>query len=170
MTKSTLAVALAAAAFISACGDDKGSPTAPADPLVPQIAGVYSHAYYERQWIHQVLRLSDGFTTSFNCSGSITLVQQPAAGGQARLTGFAVVGAPCPALSFDLTGGVSADGAVWFTTGGPKPPEGPCPAGANVAYSGTVSGTLLSARGVTSVQCPTYGEHRFTYIFTASRR
>jgi hypothetical protein len=160
----TLAVALSAAGLLTACGDEAviSAPT----PQVPAIAGIYS-AF--RPWVHQVYRVSDGFITSFSCSGSITLAQQPSGTGIATVTGFAVVGAPCPPLSFDLAGTVTADGAVRFISGGPKPPEGPCPGGANVEYTGAVTGRTLSARGVTTVQCPEYGEHRFTYIFTASR-
>jgi len=39
------------------------------------------------------------------------------------------------------------------------------------AIAGTFTNTnrLISARGVTRVQCPEFGEHVFTYLVTASR-
>ena len=65
-------------------------------------------------------------------------------------------------------GPISSGGAIEFNTNGPRPPEGPCPGGKNVHFTGQVtsSGTsgTVSARGVTTVSCPQFGEHEFTYL------
>jgi hypothetical protein len=170
----TLALALASAFALGACGGDSddGAGTNPGGTAptgvqtVPQVAGIYSNS---QLWTHQVLRTSDGFITSFTCSGSITLTQRPgtASGRGDTLTGFAVVGSPCPPVSFDLSGTVAADGTISFVSGGPKPPQGPCPAAANVPYSGGVFGRQINLRGSAAVTCPEFGEHRFTYIISA---
>jgi hypothetical protein len=161
------AAALGVGLMLAACGGDSGSPTTPSTPP-PDVAGSYWAS-----WTLQVLRKSDGFQTSFNCSGQLTLVQGASAAGTAPLTGFAVVGYPCAAESYDLKGSVVAGGGVEFTTNGPRPLEGPCPGGTNVAFSGQItsqdSWRSLSARGVATVQCPEFGEHEFTYIIQGSR-
>jgi hypothetical protein len=160
------AAALGLGLMLAACGGDN-SPTTPATPP-PDVAG----AYYT-SWTLQVLRKSDGFQTSFYCSGQLTLVQGAAAGGTAPLTGFAVVGYPCADESYDLRGSVVAGGGVQFTTNGPRPLEGPCPGGQNVSFSGQITSQdgyhSLSARGVATVQCPEFGEHEFTYLIQGSR-
>lgn len=144
---------------LSGCGDGPG-PVGPEVP-VPSIAGKYSGS-----WTLQVLRTSDGFQKSFACRGTLTLSQRPALGGSASLTGFAVVveGNSCKPASFDVTGTVDANGAITLTTDGPPPTEGPCPGGTGIRYTGQVVGRALSARGVTRVQCPQFGEHVFTYL------
>jgi hypothetical protein len=82
-----------------------------------------------------------------------------------------VVGAPCPAISFDLTGTVQPGGAISFDTGGPKPGGGPCPAPPVSTYTGTLSkdGRQLSARSTKTVICPGEGEgeYKFSQIVTA---
>jgi hypothetical protein len=140
------------------CGGD--SPTAPTVP-VPGVAGRYE-AW--NMWQVQFFRTRDGFTGSFYCSGSLTLAQSGA-----KLTGFVVVSAPCPPLSFDLTGAVTVDGSVSFTSGGPRPPEGQCPFPVGASYSGVVAGTQISLRATANLDCPGPGEgpHRFDYIITA---
>jgi hypothetical protein len=141
-----------------ACGGD--SPTAPPVP-VPSVAGRYE-AW--NMWQVQFFRTRDGFTGSFYCSGSLTLAQS----GD-KLTGFAVVSDPCPPLSFDLTGSVTVDRGVSFTTSGPRPPEGQCPSPQGASYSGVVAGTQISLRATANLDCPGPGEgpHRFDYIITA---
>jgi hypothetical protein len=155
------AVVPALALALSACGGDDEGPTSPTPP--PDIAG----AYYT-SWTLQVLRKSDGFQKSFYCSGQLTFVQSTTV-----LSGFAVVGPPCAPESYDLSGTVRAGGAVEFTTNGPRPTEGPCPGGKNVRFSGQVTAEdgwrSLSARGVTDVTCPEFGDHEFTYIVQGSR-
>lgn len=142
---------------LSGCGDGPVGP----EVDVPDLAGRYSG-----NWTLQVLRTSDRFRKSFACRGTLTLSQGPGFGSVASLSGFAVVldGNSCKPESFDVTGTVDANGAITLTTGGPPPTEGPCPGGSDVHYSGQVVGRSLSARGVTRVQCPQFGEHEFTYL------
>lgn len=155
----------------SACGSSS-RPTAPtpeptpAPTPPPEVAGQYRGFPF---WTLQVLRTSDNFQTSFTCQGSMTITQQP---GSATIGGFVVVTSPpCEPVSFNLTGTVQAGGAVTFTTNGPRPPQGPCPGGQNIEYTGTFTNNnrLLSARGVTRVQCPEFGEHVFTYLINGQR-
>jgi hypothetical protein len=158
---------------LAACGSD--SPTAPTAP-VPQIAGKYN-GY--PAWLVQWNRNRDGVIGSFNCYGTVTLSQSESAGGVAALTGFLVVSQPCPAQSFELTGTVRADGSVYFKSGGPKPPQGQCPAAAGVEYAGVVTGHNsltsqyfeLSARGTAMLDCPGPGEgpQRMDYILSVYR-
>jgi len=150
---------------LAACGGD--SPTMPATPP-PDVTGTYYMT-----WQLQVLRKSDGFQTQFYCGGSITLSQSAPSGNTGSLSGFVVVDAPCAPESYSLTGTVSAGGAVEFTTNGPRPLEGPCPGGTGVRYTGQITADSgyrsLSARGATTVTCPQFGEHDFTYLLTGSR-
>jgi hypothetical protein len=156
---------------LGACGGD--SPTSPDGP-VPQVAGRYN-GY--PTWLVQWNRSRDGVIGSFNCQGSVTFSQTGSAGGSGLLTGFVVVGQPCPAQSFDLTGTVQADGSVHFRSGGPKPAEGQCPAAAVIEYAGVVSRNAastyleLSARGTATLDCPGPGEgpQQMDYILSASR-
>jgi len=162
-------VMVASALCFAACSDDVTGPGGVREARgIPSVAGVYTSSAF---WVHQVLRTSDGFMTSFTCSGSITLTQQPNPSNETadRLIGFAVVGAPCPAVSFDLTGSIGSDGTLQFVSGGPKPPQGPCPAASAVSYSGGVFDRRLNVRGTGLVMCPEFGEHRFTYIVGGSR-
>ncbi len=165
-----------AAAFLSVvlaltlagCGDDEGVTTPTTPP--PNIAGTYYGS-----WVLQVLRKSDGFQKQFLCSGRVTFQQTGAGASTAALTGFAGVDSPCTPESWDLTEGtVRAGGALEFTTSGPAPIEGPCPGGKGVRFAGQATAASnspyrLSARGVTNVTCPQYGEHEFTYIIDAWR-
>ena len=159
-----LAVALSLG--LASCGGDAESPTSVTPP--PDVAG----AYYT-SWTLQVLRKSDGFRKSFSCSGQLTLVQGTSGASSEPLSGFAVVGTPCTAESYDLSGRVSTGGAIEFTANGPRPTEGPCPGGKDVRFSGQVTSQdgwrSLSARGVTSVTCPQFGDHEFTYLIEGSR-
>lgn len=155
------AVSLAGLLLLAACGGDSNPlPTEPA----PVVAGKYSR--YD-MWLVQYIRPHDGWQGSFTCSGSVTFAQNS---GSSGLSGFAVVGPPCPALSFDLQGNVVPGGTIEFTSGGPRPPGGPCPAPASVKYSGTLTSSRLSVRGSTTVNCPGTGEglYRFDIILNGS--
>jgi hypothetical protein len=167
------AVAAALSLGLVACGGDDDHITSVTPP--PDVAG----AYYSLEWTLQVLRKSDGFQKQFWCFGSMTLVQGTAAASTSPLSGFVTVRpgfdatSDCAPESYDLSGSISAGGAIELNTSGPKPPEGPCPGGRNVRFTGQVtssgSSVILSARGVTTVTCPQYGEHEFTYLIWASK-
>jgi hypothetical protein len=121
-------------------------------------------------WLTQFNRVYDGYSGSWTCSGSLTLVQAP---GTLSFTGFAVVGAPCSALSFDLGGAVRPGGAVYFTTGGPKPEAGPCVSTMPLTtYFGTLTenSRTLSLRSTKRLFCQGEGDYEFTQIITAYKR
>jgi hypothetical protein len=164
MKKAAILVALL---ILAACSSD--NPTTP-NPVGPPIAGTFT-GY--RMWLVQWNRSVDGAIGSFTCDGSLTLSQSGGNGGSSQLTGFLVVGQPCPAMSFDLTGTVQGDGSIQFISGGAKPPVGQCPAASYVQYSGVVthSGTTwqLSARGNAMLNCPGPGEgpQQMEYILSA---
>lgn len=163
MRKPSIAAALLA--LLIGCGGDDDFVTGPRVP--PNVAGTYSSSAL---WLIQVVRVNDTFTTSFNCQGTITLSQSGSGTtGVASLSGFAVVGAPCPPLSFPLAGSVRSDGTIAFTTGGPRPPVGPCPPANDAEYTGLATTTNISARAAATVQCPEFGEHRFSYIVSARK-
>jgi len=159
------ALAAALALGLAACGGDD-TVTSPTPP--PDVTGSYNGS-----WTLQVLRKSDGFQKAFLCSGRFTLSEGTATGGTAPLSGFAVVGSPCAPESYDLSGTVVGGGAVEFTTNGPRPTEGPCPGGKSVRFSGQITSNgsyrVLSARGVTTVTCPQFGDHELTYLISGSR-
>jgi hypothetical protein len=161
----TKALALPALLLLGACGGDKiTTPSQPSEP-VPSIAGSYS-----TQWLTQFIRPHDGYSGSWTCSGNLTIVQSP---GASSFTGFGVVSAPCPAVSFDLVGKVQVGGAISFDTGGPKAGAGPCPAPPVSTYTGTLSkdGRQMSARSTKTLNCPGEGEgeYQFNQIVTAYR-
>lgn len=169
ISRSTHPLAAAALALglglgLCGCGGESDTVTNLAPP--PDVAGPYF-----LQWTLQVLRKSDGFQTQFLCYGTMTLAQGTATGSTSNLSGFTTVTSGCAPESYDLRGTVSSGGAIEFNTDGPKPPEGPCPGGKNVHFTGqlTTSGSrdVVSARGVTTVTCPQYGEHEFTYLINA---
>src|SRR5260221_1975042 len=127
-------LALLALVLLAACGSE--SPTTVTN--LPNVAGTYTGYNI---WLVQFKRTSDGYSGAFNCNGSVTIVQSRSG----QLSGFAVVSSPCPPLSFYLSGGVRPDGSVTFTTGGPKPAVGQCPAAAAATYAGLISDKILSA-------------------------
>jgi hypothetical protein len=131
--------------------------------MVPNIAGTYSAG---AMWLTQFNRVHDGYRGSWTCSGSLTFVQSP---GARSFSGFAVVGAPCSPLSFELGGWVQPGGAVSLTTGGPKPEAGPCPTMPLETYMGTFTedGRTLSARSTKHLLCHGEGPYQFTQIITA---
>jgi hypothetical protein len=156
--------------FAYGCGDSKPkTPTAPTPTPTPVPAPDVSGRYTGGPlWVLQVLRTSDNFQTSFNCNGTMTISQSP---GNYSVAGFMASSGPCEPVSFELTGSFEPGGAVTFRSDGPRPPQGPCPGGKDIEFRGTFtnSNRLLSARGVTRVQCPEFGEHVFTYLVTANR-
>jgi len=163
---SAFAIAIPLALGLSACGGDGESPTSATPP--PEVAGRYSLT-----WTLQVLRKSDGFQKQFTCFGAMTLTAGSASGSTTALGGFATVTSSCPPESYELQGSIGSGGVIEFTTNGPKPPEGPCPGGKNVRFSGQITGSgtsrFVSARGVTGVTCPGFGEHDLTYLISASK-
>jgi hypothetical protein len=166
MTMSrTIAASLAFAALtlLSGCdSDDTSGPSTPPAP-VPSVAGTYPST----QWLVQFNRTHDGYHGSWMCAGSMTLVQEP---GSDKFSGFAVVGAPCKAVSFDLTGSVTSGGALTIVTSGPASNAGPCPQPPPSAYSGLYQGNQVSARSQVKVQCAEEGEYVFDQILTAYKR
>lgn len=170
MKNVKMAAALLALPLLSACGEDKVTVPPPVVNNNPgpsiNVAGTYSGNSF---WLIQVVRTSDNFTKSFECQGNMTLSQSAASGGIATLNGFAVVGAPCPPLSFPLSGTLRADNTITLTTGGPRPPEGPCPPANAAEYIGLATGSTISARAGATVQCPEFGEHKFSYIISARK-
>ena len=162
--KIALSLGLAALLLSSAC-DDNGpsSPTTPASPA-PNLTG----SYQSTNWLTQFNRTRDGYSGSWNCSGSMTLVQEP---GSNNFTGFAVVGSPCPAVSFDLTGSVTAGGSITILTRGPRPGAGTCPLPPPSTYTGLFQNNQISARTQVKLDCPgeLEGEYTFNQIITARR-
>jgi hypothetical protein len=156
-------VATGALLLLGACGSSDSNDPTPVTPA-PSLAGTYSGT----TWLTQFNRTRDGYSGSWNCSGSMTLSQEP---GSDKFTGFAVVGAPCPAVSFDLTGTVTAGGGVTIVTRGPKPGAGTCPLPPPSTYNGQIEGNLLSARTEVKVNCPgeLEGEYTFNQIITARK-
>ncbi len=160
---------------LAACGSDT-NPVGPSPAVaatVPNIAGVYAGGYKSGllvQWARQ----RDGAVGSFSCAASLTLSQGTANYGQANLTGFLVIGAPCPPQNFDVKGFVYSDNSIRLESGGAKPPEGQCPAAAKVVYSGIFVreqySAGLSALGSASIDCPGPGEgpHHMDYILSLS--
>ena len=161
--------------FAIACGSDNPSsnpspvpaPTpapTPAPAPAPDVSGRYSGLL-----TLQVLRSSDNFQTSFNCSAQMTVTQSP---GSSATAGFWLTSSPCEPVTFDTAGTVQSGGATTIHTNGPRPPQGPCPGGKDMDFSGifTTTGTrALSARATTKVQCGDLGEHTFTYIWALNR-
>jgi hypothetical protein len=157
-------LAAAALLLLAACGSsDSGAGPTPSAP-VPNMSGTYTST----NWLTQFNRTRDGYAGSWNCSGSMTLAQEP---GADKFTGFAVVGAPCPAVSFDLTGSVTPGGAVTIVTRGPQPGAGTCPLPPPSTYEGLFQNNLLSARTQVKVNCPgdLEGEYTFNQIITARK-
>ena len=155
---------IACVMFAFACGGSSSTTVTSPTITFPDVSGRYSGT-----WTLQVLRLSDNFQTSFNCPATATVTQTP---GSGLLGGFVVSSAPCEPVSFDLTGTVQPGSIVTLRTNGPRPPEGPCPGGTNVDYTGAVSTTgtrVMSLRGATKVTCPEFGDHSFTYILMMNR-
>jgi hypothetical protein len=154
--------AAAALLLLAACGSDSNV-NVPTDP-VPNLQGTYSGT----NWLTQFNRTRDGYAGSWNCSGSMTITQEP---GSDKFSGFAVVGSPCPAESFELTGSVTPGGAVSILTRGPRPGAGSCPLPPPSTYTGLFQGNTLSARTQVKVACPgeLEGEYTFNQIITARK-
>jgi hypothetical protein len=161
--RAVLALGLSLGAF--ACGDDNGSDdfTPAPTPVGINLAGRWSSS---TMWLTQYTRTRDAYNGSYTCPGSMTITQ---GAGDRTFTGFAVVSAPCPANSFDLSGTVDAEGAVTISMGAPRPGAGTCPQPPVSTYSGLVTGNNMSARAQARVQCPgeLEGEYTFNYILSA---
>ena len=164
--KIAASLGLAAVLLSSACDSDSNGPSGPTTPPVPvpNLTGTYQGT----NWLTQFNRTRDGYAGSWNCSGSMTLVQEP---GSDKFSGFAVVGAPCPAVSFDLTGSVTSGGSVTILTRGPRPGAGTCPLPPPSTYTGLFQGNTISARTQVKLNCPgeLEGEYTFDQIITARR-
>jgi hypothetical protein len=161
-----LTLALTLGAF--GCSDDddgvvRPTPTEPAPTA--SLAGRWSSS---TMWLTQFTRTRDGYNGSYTCSGSMTITHAP---GTRTFSGFAVVGTPCPANSFDLSGTIDAVGAVSIQMGAPRPGAGPCPQPPVSTYNGLVQGNTMSARAQARVVCPGEfeGEHMFNFILNAQR-
>jgi len=159
------ATAVAALLLLAACGSDSTPPvTVVPEVPVPSLTGTYQGT----NWLTQFNRTRDSYAGSWNCSGSMTITQEP---GSDKFTGFAVVGSPCPAESFDLTGSVTPGGAVTILTRGPKPGAGTCPLPPPSTYTGLFANNTISARTQVKVECPgeLEGEYTFNQIITARK-
>jgi hypothetical protein len=161
--------------WLAGCGSDHAasvtpSPTpAPTPPPAPTPAAPDVSGRYSGTVTLQVLRETDNFQISFTCSATMTITQSP---GVAAIGGFWVSSAPCEPVSFDVAGMVQAGGSSTLRTNGTRPPQGPCPGGKDVDFSGIIAITgsrTLSMRGVTKVQCGDLGTHDFTYLLTLTR-
>src|SRR5688572_22218810 len=148
-------VVMSLATLAFACGDDDGvtrprvsEPPAPAQNLNGRWG---SH----QMWLTQFHRTHDGYNGSWTCSGNLTIAQTA---GSRTFTGFAVVGAPCPAISFDLNGTIEASGAMTINMSGPRPGAGSCPQPPRAQYTGTFDGRTISVRTQVRVDCPGAGE------------
>ena len=158
-------VALAVGAL--ACGGDDGITTPNPTPGAesPNIGGRWSSS---QMWLTQFYRTRDGYNGSWTCSGNLTITQSP---GARTFTGFAVVGAPCPATSFDLSGTIEANGGMTMAMSGPRPGAGTCPQPPVASYVGTYDGRIISVRSQVQLNCPgeLEGPHTFNQIVTANR-
>jgi hypothetical protein len=165
MKNTMKGLAVASLLALAACGGDGDRVVTP-PPVTTPITN-YSGTYANTQlWLVAFERMSDGWRSQYYCPGTMTLSQGATSGNSAPLTGFGVVTAPCPSLTFTLTGTVRADNSVEFSTDGPRPLG--CPS-KTATYSGIFTGRQLSARGSTSIDCSgvTEGTHRFDYVITA---
>jgi hypothetical protein len=159
--------------WLAGCGSDHDISVTPTPtpapipspaPQAPDVSGRYSGTL-----TLQVLRESDNFQTSFNCTATMTITQSP---GAPAIAGFWVSSSPCEPVSYDIAGMVQAGGSSTLRTNGTRPPQGPCPGGKDVDFSGIIAITgsrTLSMRGVTKVQCGDLGTHDFTYLLTLTR-
>jgi hypothetical protein len=156
--------------WLTGCGSDHDiivtpSPSpAPAPSPAPDVSGRYSGTL-----TLQVLRKSDNFQIAFTCTATMTITQSP---GAPAIGGFWVSSSPCEPVSYDVAGTIQAGGSSTLRTNGTRPPEGPCPGGKEVEFSGIIATTgsrTLSLRGATKVDCGDLGTHDFTYILTMNR-
>jgi hypothetical protein len=136
---------------LAACSGESDGPTTATPP--PRVGG----DYYVN-WTLQVLRKSDGFQKQFVLR-PMTLVQNPPVGSTSTLSGLFVDRAARPSPT--TSAGASAQTGCRVHHERLPPPEGPCPGGKNLRYSGHVrtddNGTTMRTRGVTTVTCPQFG-------------
>ena len=160
-------IAVVALATLAACGDgDSDSPTRSTPPATfTSMQGLWTSS---QMWLTQFNRTHDNFNGSYTCPGNLTINHDPAS---STFSGFAVVAAPCPPLSFDLTGSIDASRGVRITMRGPRPGAGSCPQFPSSTYTGSYVGNTLSIRASATVLCPGPGdgEHTFNIILTANK-
>lgn len=159
--------------WLAGCGSDHQvtvtpsptpAPSPPPAPPAPDVSGRYSGTL-----TLQVLRESDNFQIAFTCNATMTITQSP---GVPAIGGFWVSSSPCEPVSYDVAGMIQAGGSSTLRTNGTRPPQGPCPGGKDVEFSGIIATTgsrTLSLRGVTKVECGDLGTHDFTYLLTMNR-
>ena len=161
------AVAVALSLGLAACGGDDDQITSVTPP--PDVAGPYF-----LQWTLQVLRKSDGFQKQFE----LLRPDDARPGGGHRLDAppcrASPWSAPAARPSPTTSTAASAPGARSSSTRTARSrPRGPAPA-ARTSTSRARSRpparrVIVSARGVTTVTCPQFGEHEFTYLINAVR-
>lgn len=158
ITRTTTALGLALG--LAACGGDSG--TTP-QPIYSSLQGLWNAG-----WVTQYNRTRDNYDGSYSCPGSLTINHDPA---KSSFSGFAVVAAPCPPLSFELTGTIDATDAVRITMAGPRPGSGTCPQFPVSPYSGSLVNSTLSLRASASVSCPgaLEGNYDFSMLLTARK-
>lgn len=162
MLKKTMAALALLAAM--ACGSDGPTESTPPPPVnYPSLGGLFTGS---QMWLTQFNRTRDGYNGSYTCPGNLTITHET---NSPTFSGFAVVAAPCPPVSFDLSGTVDAAGGVRVTTRGPRPGAGTCPQLPVSTYTGTFVRNTLSLRTSANVVCPgdLEGEYTFNIIVTA---
>src|SRR3954453_17372272 len=122
-------LAVTALLLLAACGSDKSGSDPTPVANVPNRTG----PYVSTNWLTQFNRTRDNYNGSWNCSGSMTLAQEP---GSDKFSGFAVVGGACPPVSFALSGSVTPGGPVTIVTRGPQPGPSTCPLPPPSTYTG----------------------------------
>jgi hypothetical protein len=154
---AVLALVLTLGAF--GCSDDDGGGITNPGPVanVPDVSGRFTST---TMWLTQFRRTHDGYNGSWTCSGQLTITQ---AAGSRTLGGFAVVGAPCPAESFELTGTVDPSGAMTINMRGPRPGAGTCPLPPVAAYTGLLDNQVISIRNQVTLSCPGDGEGQYVF-------
>jgi hypothetical protein len=131
---------------------------------VPNVSGTYNSTV----WLTQFNRTRDGYAGSWNCSGSMTLSQEP---GSDKFKGFAVVGAPCPAVSFDLGRIRHARRRRDHRDPRAAARRGHVPPAASLDVHRALPEQPALARTQVKVQCPgeLEGEYTFNQIITARK-
>jgi hypothetical protein len=161
--RKKVATTLAVLLPLVACGGDSESPTgATGTPAsYTSMAGLWNGT-----WLTQYNRTRDNYNGSYQCPGQLTITHDAT---KASFSGFAVVSAPCPPLSFNLTGSIDANKAVRITMAGPRPGSGTCPQFPASTYTGSLVGNTLSVRAAATVNCPgeLEGDYDFNIILTA---
>lgn len=174
---SLLAVSLLSLSVLGGCNSSPGefgpNPTAPGFSR-PDIRGVYSGVDF---WTLEAVRLADGVSLTWSCSGRVTVIRQSGA----DFLGTFALGPPdqqlCPNTSGDLTGGiVGANAQISFSTvvPGQDPNEFFGLPGCDLVAQDPLWGGLangdrfVASRGLT-VDCPAEGRLQITATADGSR-